>query len=140
MKSKQADKLRGLLTHIPIPDFRAKHIEDIIDTIDNQEKALAGLLSDQCLEVRRKRIWREVVKDGLSEKEITYEQIEDHLGDHLPESFTEVEKEKVLSDPDKALDVFVDMVCQKAEDVQRNEILADGEIPGPPNSGNSEDY
>lgn len=110
MTSKQADKLRGLLTDIP--DLSAKAIEDIVDIINRKERAPVDLQPDQ-----RKKICREVVKDVLSEK-VTNEQIEVRLGDHLPESFTKVEKEKILSDPDKALDVFVDMVCQKVEDVQ----------------------
>ena len=111
MMIKQDDKLRGLLTDIP--DLSAKAIEKIVDIINHKEIAHVDLQPDQ-----RKKIWREVVKDVLSQEKVTYEQIEVRLGDHLPESFTKVEKEKVLSDPDKALDVFVDMVCQKAEDVQ----------------------
>ena len=111
MMIKQADKLRGLLTDIP--DLSAKAIENIVDIINRKEIAHVDLQPNQC-----KKIWREVVKDVLSQEKVTYEQIEVRLGDHLPESFTKVEKEKVLSDPDKALDVFVDMVCQKAEDVQ----------------------
>ena len=111
MTSKQADKLRGLLTDIP--GLSAKAIEKIVDIIDRQERAPVDLQPDQ-----RKKICREVVKDVLSQEKITYEQIEVRLGDHLPESFTKVEKEEILSDPDKALDVFVDMVCQKVKDVQ----------------------
>ena len=111
MMTEQADKLRGLLTDIP--DLSAEAIENIVDTIDRKERAPVNLQPDQ-----RKKIWRKVVKDVLSEEKVTYEQIEIRLGDHLPESFTKAEKEKILSDPDKTLDVFVDIVCQKAEDVQ----------------------
>ena len=103
--------MRGLLTDIP--DLSAKAIEKIVDIINQKEIAPVDLQPDQ-----RKKIWREVVKDVLSDEKVTYEQIEVRLGDHLPESFTNVDKEKILSDPDKALDVFVDMVCQKVEDVQ----------------------
>lgn len=111
MTGKQADKLRGLLTDIP--DLSAQVIEEIVDIINRKERAHVDLQSGQ-----RKKICREVVKDVLSQEKVTYEQIEVRLGDHLPESFTKVEKEEILSDPDKALDVFVDMVCQKVEDVQ----------------------
>ena len=109
MTSKQADKLYGLLTDL----ISEKVVRKIVDVIHLKEIAHVDLQPDH-----RKKIWREVVKGVLSEEKVTYEQIKIRLGDHLPESFTKVEKEQVLSDPDKALDVFVDMVCQKAEDVQ----------------------
>jgi hypothetical protein len=110
MMCSQDDMFHGLLTDLP--NINAKTIDKITDLIRCKEIAQVALQPEQ-----RKKIWREVTKKCLEAENITYQDIEVRLGEHLPASFTEDEKEKVLSDPDKALDVFVDLVCLKAENV-----------------------
>lgn len=100
MIEKQGNKVRSILTHLNGLD------ECDINEIIEKVSAKVG---------HSREIWQKIIKDVLEKKNITAEDIKNHLKDNLPESFTYDERKKIKNHPDKALGFFVDMVGQRLE-------------------------